>query len=113
MIVNYIIQFVIDYYTQKDYNEYLSDLVIFEQGMFYRNIKNNSYTYVYKTYNDCDYNQIEVKIDNEIIELHKVDNNKYESNIIEELRLNEIKDIYLMSNNIGLKLNIVDFIDNL
>jgi hypothetical protein len=112
-LVNYIIQFVIDYYTQKDYNEYLSDLVIFEQGMFYRNIKNNSYTYVYKTYNDCDYDQIEVKIDNEIIELHKVDNNKYESDIIEELRLNEIKDIYLMSNNIGLKLNIVDFIDNL
>lgn len=112
-LVNNIINFVTKYYTQKDYKNFNSDLIIYEEGLFYRNIKKNSYSYVFEFYNITDYKIINLIIDNSIIELFKLDNYKYESNIIKNLELKEISKIFLIVDNTELNLNIVDFRDTL
>lgn len=112
-LVNNIINFVTKYYTQKDYENFNSDLIIYEEGMFYRNIKDNCYSYVFEFYNITNYKNINLVIDNNIIELFKTDNYKYNSNVINDLNLKEISKIDLIVDNQVLNLNIVDFKDNL
>lgn len=111
-LVNKIINFVTKYYTQKDYENFNSDLIIFEEGMFYRNIKDNCYSYVFEFNNITDYKNVNLIIDGNTIELFKVDNYKYISNTIDDLNLKEIDKFDLVVDGKVLYLSIVDFKDN-
>jgi len=113
-LVNKIINFVTKYYTQKNADDFNSDLIIYEEGFFYRNIKGNSYSYVFEFYSDSNYKDISIIIDNNTsIELFKVNNYKYSSKFINNLDLKEISVIELTVDNKMLNLSMVDFKDNI
>jgi hypothetical protein len=105
--VNCIINFVTDYYSQKNDNNFKTDLVIYEEGLLYRIIKDNSYYYVFEFYINKEYEYIDLSVNNKVYKLYKVDN-KYISDYINDLKIEEMSNIGIVVNHSQLTLINVD-----
>ena len=99
--VNEIINTIIEFYSEKDYSNenFLSDLIIFKEGILYRELNKNGYNrYCLKLFNPIDANELFLNINMESIKLASQNSIIFYSRCYKNDSMPRLDDIVLINN---------------